>query len=116
VSLSGDCLTFKPSSTKNKAEQRAKRCPANHLESRRDFIGLILSALLGFSSMKDLSMNTSYIRINQLIQTLPISKASIWRKVKQGTFPAPVKLSVGITAWRTALIETWLNQCEGVSK
>ena len=61
-------------------------------------------------------MKTAYIRINQLIQTLPISKASIWRKVKQGTFPAPVKLSVGITAWRTTDIETWLNQCEGVSK
>ena len=61
-------------------------------------------------------MNASYIRINQLIQKLPISKASIWRKVKQGTFPAPVKLSVGITAWRSADIEAWLNQCEGVSK
>ena len=61
-------------------------------------------------------MNPSYIRINQLIQKLPISKASIWRKVKQGTFPAPVKLSVGITAWSTTSIETWLSQCEGVSK
>jgi len=62
------------------------------------------------------SMNASYVRINQLIQKLPISKASIWRKVKQGTFPAPVKLSVGITAWRTTDIENWLSQCEGVSK
>ena len=53
-------------------------------------------------------MNASYIRINQLIQSLPISKASIWRKVKQGTFPAPVKLSVGITAWHMADIESWL--------
>jgi predicted DNA-binding transcriptional regulator AlpA len=61
-------------------------------------------------------MNASYIRINQLIQKLPISKASIWRKVKQGTFPAPVKLSIGITAWRTTDIEAWLSQCEGVSK
>lgn len=61
-------------------------------------------------------MNASFIRINQLIQKLPISKASIWRKVKQGTFPAPVKLSVGITAWRTTDIENWLSQCEGVSK
>jgi predicted DNA-binding transcriptional regulator AlpA len=61
-------------------------------------------------------MNASYIRINQLIQKLPISKASIWRKVKNHTFPAPVKLSVGITAWRTADIETWLSQCKGVSK
>lgn len=61
-------------------------------------------------------MNASYVRINQLIQKLPISKASIWRKVKQGTFPAPVKLSVGITAWRTTDIENWLSQCEGVSK
>jgi predicted DNA-binding transcriptional regulator AlpA len=61
-------------------------------------------------------MNATYIRINQLIQTLPISKATIWRKVKQGTFPAPVKLSVAITAWRTTDIEAWLNHCKGVSK
>ena len=61
-------------------------------------------------------MNASYIRINQLIQKLPISKASIWRKVKAGTMPAPVKLSVGITAWKTTDIETWLKECERVSK
>jgi prophage regulatory protein len=61
-------------------------------------------------------MSAAYIRINQLIQRLPISKASIWRKVKQGTFPAPVKLSVGITAWRTADIANWLNKCEESSK
>ena len=55
----------------------------------------------------------SHIRINQLAPSLPFSKATIWRKVKQGTFPKPIKLSANITAWRTVDIQVWFSQCGG---
>lgn len=58
-------------------------------------------------------MNISHIRLNQLAPSLPFSKATIWRKVKQGTFPKPIKLSAGITAWRTVDLEAWFTQCGG---
>ena len=41
---------------------------------------------------------------------VPFSAATIWRRVRAGTFPAPVKISKGITAWRLADIEAWLDE------
>jgi prophage regulatory protein len=53
---------------------------------------------------------TGYVRQSQLIPAIfPFSSATLWRKVKAGTFPKPVKLGPRITAWRVedirALIE-----------
>lgn len=42
-----------------------------------------------------------YVRQAQLIPAIfPFSSATLWRKVKAGTFPRPVKLGPRITAWR----------------
>ena len=44
---------------------------------------------------------TGYMRQSQLIPAIfPFSSATLWRKVKAGTFPKPVKLGPRITAWR----------------
>lgn len=44
---------------------------------------------------------TGYVRQSQLIPAIfPFSPATLWRKVKAGTFPKPVKLGPRITAWR----------------
>jgi prophage regulatory protein len=59
-------------------------------------------------------MAQKYIRIGGLATTaekdgvIPASPATIWRKVKAGTFPQPVKLGERITAWRMDDIEKWL--------
>ena len=56
------------------------------------------------------------IRIRELASTskraglIPASPATIWRWVKAGTFPAPVKLSERVTCWDTAQIEDFLKQ------
>lgn len=39
---------------------------------------------------------------------LPISHATLWRKVSDGTFPRPVKLSQRTTAWRAAEVRRWI--------
>ena len=44
---------------------------------------------------------TGYLRQKQLIPGIfPFSSATLWRQVKAGTFPPPVKLGPRITAWR----------------
>jgi predicted DNA-binding transcriptional regulator AlpA len=53
---------------------------------------------------------SGYIRQSQLIPHIfPFSSATLWRKIRAGTFPRPVKLGPRITAWRLedirALIE-----------
>ena len=41
---------------------------------------------------------------------LPFSASTMWRRVKSGQFPAPVRVSPGVTAWRVADIRAWLTQ------
>lgn len=51
-----------------------------------------------------------YVRLAQLIPgILPFSPATLWRKVKNGSFPQPVKLSDRITAWRVEDIREWME-------
>jgi predicted DNA-binding transcriptional regulator AlpA len=40
---------------------------------------------------------------------LPFSSATLWRLVKAGKFPAPVRLSDRITAWRVEDVRTWMQ-------
>ncbi|ARK86998.1 hypothetical protein BOC42_06085 [Burkholderia pseudomallei] len=50
-----------------------------------------------------------FIRQRKLLgdRIFPASAATLWRHVKEGKFPAPVKLSIGITAWRVADVVAW---------
>ena len=52
-----------------------------------------------------------YFREKQLLESfLPFSASTLWRKVRAGTFPAPVKLGPAITAWREQDVVDWLNR------
>ena len=42
----------------------------------------------------------------------PFSSSTLWRKVKSKEFPAPIKVSPQITAWRVGDIRQWLK-CPG---
>jgi prophage regulatory protein len=53
---------------------------------------------------------TKYVRQSQLIPAIfPFSSATLWRKVKAGTFPRPVKLGPRITAWSVEDIREWVE-------
>lgn len=39
---------------------------------------------------------------------LPMGETTIWDKVRTGEFPAPIKLTERITAWRIEDIEAWM--------
>ena len=53
---------------------------------------------------------TGYVRQSQLIPgPVPFSSATLWRRVKEGTFPKPVKLSERVTAWRVEDVRQWLD-------
>lgn len=56
---------------------------------------------------------TGYIRQSQLIPHIfPFSAATLWRKVKNGSFPTPVKLSERITAWKVEDIKDWMTHVQ----
>lgn len=50
-----------------------------------------------------------FIRQKQLLPIIGFSAATLWRKVKEGKFPKPVKLSENITAWQVKDIEDWVK-------
>ena len=52
---------------------------------------------------------TGFVRQAQLIPgVLPFSSATLWRKVRDRTFPTPVRLSARVTAWPVAEVRRWL--------
>lgn len=48
-------------------------------------------------------------RASQLIPFLPFGSSTLWAWSRDGRFPAPVKLSPTMTAWRNADVIHWLN-------
>lgn len=53
---------------------------------------------------------SGFVRQSQLIPSVvPFSGATLWRKVKDGSFPKPVKLSDRITAWRVEDVRNWMD-------
>jgi hypothetical protein len=63
----------------------------------------------------------AYIREAQLVPSpkrpgvpvpLPFSAPTLWRKVREGTFPKPVKLSGRVTAWNVGTVRAWLTAQE----
>ena len=69
-------------------------------------------------SVFDALPDSAYIRESQLVQSpkrpdtpapLPFSAPTLWRKVKAGTFPKPVKLSERVTAWNVGTVRAWMT-------
>lgn len=51
------------------------------------------------------------IREKSLLQGIvPFSSATLWRRVRDGAFPAPIRLEGRITVWRVCDVMQWLNE------
>lgn len=69
---------------------------------------------LSTSSDRPVSLpETGFLRQTQVLSFVPISKSTLWRRVVAGTFPAPVKLSVNVTAWRAEDLRRWIAEQGG---
>ena len=66
--------------------------------------------------MSDKKTDTNYIlppqglsRAKDILPLLPFERASLWKSAKSGQFPAPIRITGGITAWRNAEVIAWLE-------
>lgn len=50
-----------------------------------------------------------FIRQKQLLGFIGFSAPTLWRKVKAGTFPKPIKLGQNMTAWRSEEVQAWIE-------
>jgi prophage regulatory protein len=62
--------------------------------------------------------DSAFIRESQLVQSpkrpttpapLPFSGPTLWRMVKSGKFPKPLKLSSRVTAWKVGDVRAWIK-------
>ena len=69
-------------------------------------------------SVFDALPNSAFIRESQLVRSrkrpesaapLPFSAPTLWRKVKAGTFPQPIKLSERVTGWNVGAVRAWMT-------
>lgn len=68
-------------------------------------------------SVFDALPDSAFIREAQLVQSpkrpgstapLPFSAPTLWRKVRDGSFVKPVKLSERVTAWNVGKVRAWI--------
>lgn len=53
-------------------------------------------------------MNQQYLRDKQVAEILTIGRSSVWRLVKEGKLPAPLKISERVTVWKLSDIEAFI--------
>lgn len=64
-------------------------------------------------------MSPQVIRIADLATTkgkpgkLPVSPATVWRWVREGSFPKPFKLSASVTVWDLAQVDAFIAKRAG---
>ena len=54
------------------------------------------------------STSQRLLRLKQVQEKVPVSKPEIYRRVKNGTFPQPVRLSQSVVAWVESEIDQWI--------
>ena len=52
---------------------------------------------------------TRLIRLNEVLDRVPLRKSAIYAHIKAGSFPAPVKLG-GASAWAEAEIDAYVKR------
>lgn len=93
---------------------RAKQSPVSAAIAAPTCTATVMASIPSFDTLPD----SALIREACLVQSpkrpdrpapLPFSGATLWRKVKAGTFPKPIKLGAKITAFRVGEVRAWLN-------
>ena len=54
----------------------------------------------------------SFLTVQATASRFSVSPATIWRWVRKGRFPAPVRLSDNCTRWKTSDITAWESSLE----
>ena len=55
------------------------------------------------------------LRWGQVIELTGLSKSTIKRRIKSGSFPSPLDLGGNCRAWKHKDIEVWINNLETVN-
>jgi excisionase family DNA binding protein len=50
------------------------------------------------------------LKAHQVADRLSISERTLWRLIKRGKFPGPIRYSRRMVRWKTSDLNTWLDR------
>ncbi|UHL65571.1 AlpA family phage regulatory protein [Paralcaligenes sp. KSB-10] len=56
---------------------------------------------------------TGYVRLPTVAAVCGIGKSTVWEWCRKGRFPAPIKLSMRVSAWSVDDVRAWLADPNG---
>ncbi|WP_136526829.1 helix-turn-helix transcriptional regulator [Geomonas ferrireducens] len=54
--------------------------------------------------------STGFVRLPQVLAVIPWSKSAIYQAIREGRFPAPVKLGPRTAAWSVDTLREWIDK------
>lgn len=51
------------------------------------------------------------LRPSEVENLTTLDRVTLWRKVNDGTFPRPLKISANRIAWRASDVSAWVDAC-----
>ena len=54
-------------------------------------------------------METRMLRVPEVLARTGLSRTTIWRRIRAGTFPAPIELGENSIGWPASAITEWLE-------
>ena len=55
-------------------------------------------------------MEDYFLRLPQVLDYVGVSKPTIYRWIKEKTFPEPIKLSPRMAVWKTSDVKEWMRK------
>ena len=55
------------------------------------------------------SISSGFLREKHILKQIPVAHSTLWDWVRDGDFPAPIKLSEKVTVWSKTEIDSWLE-------
>ena len=60
-----------------------------------------------------LAPKPAFYRLPDVMRITALSRSTVYRRVAEGRFPAPVHLGGKVSAWAWSTLEDWINDPEG---
>ena len=57
-----------------------------------------------------------FLRLRQVIEATGLSRTTIYRKIREGSFPPPIKLGDRAVGWKDSDVSAWMDECERSSR
>ena len=60
-------------------------------------------------------MKLALERMNEVTKRTGLARATIYRRIGEGTFPQPVKLGTRAIAWRSSDVDAWIESLSEIN-